>query len=288
MSGDLLRLVPDPPIAPERIVIKPGKRRAAVIDFIASARRSLLMSIFRCDDLLVLQALGEAVTRGVQVEVLVTGRARGWGKRLKPLAGCLEFMGVSVRRFPKGVPKYHAKYMVADDCSALIGTMNLTRKSFRNTRDFLLVTSDPEVVSGLASLFRVDMAGAPAQQLNERLVVGPEGSRARIEELITAATRSIRIMDHKLSDPRILALLRDRQRSGVAVEIQQADPLGALAPHGRLIVIDGELALFGSLGLSAKSLDERRELAVIVREPELVAKLERQFSKRSSACAAAA
>jgi phosphatidylserine/phosphatidylglycerophosphate/cardiolipin synthase-like enzyme len=239
------------------------------------------MSLFRCDDLGVLHALGEAAARGVGVEVMVTGRAKGWGKRLGPLAACLKCMGVSVHRFPKGIPKYHAKYMVADERSALIGTLNLTRKCFRRTRDFLLETSDSDAVSSLVALFRGDMRGAPppAAALSRRLIVAPNDARVRIEALLANARRSIRIMDHKLSDPGILAILRDRQRHGVSVEVQQTDPAGTLVPHGRLVVIDSSIAIFGSLALSAKSLDGRRELAVVIQHPELVAKLDRQFDK---------
>ncbi|MDX2152781.1 MAG: phospholipase D-like domain-containing protein [Bryobacteraceae bacterium] len=280
--------VPSAPDARDRIIIKPRKRRDAVVQLIRSARTTLLLSIFRCDDLEVLQALGEAAARGVRVEVLVTSRAKGWGKRLAPLAACLQYMGVSVHRFPKAVPKYHAKYIIADRQTALIGTTNLTRKCFRRTRDFLFQTSDPQLVASVLALFESDLYGEPPAPLNPRLIVAPDGARERIEELLLGARRSIRIMDHKLSDPRILRILRQRQSEGIAIEVQQADPSGELTPHGRLLVIDSAVAVLGSLALSEKSLNERRELAVLIRQPELVAKLERQFDKHPHTIARAA
>jgi phosphatidylserine/phosphatidylglycerophosphate/cardiolipin synthase-like enzyme len=274
-------LVEKAPSGRDRVVIKPAKRREAVLGFIRAARHSLLLSIFRCDDLEVLQVLGEAAARGVQVEVMITGRAKGWGKRLGPLAGCLQCMGVSVHQFPKGIPKYHAKYMVADGCAALIGTLNFTRKCFRSTRDFLLETADQEVVASLTALFRGDMRGAfvPAAGQEGRLIVSPDDARSRIEALLGGAQHSIRIIDHKLSDPAILALLHERARHGVSIEVQDYDPTEQLTPHGRLIVIDGTVAILGSLALSTKSLNGRREIAVVIRQPDLVAKLDRQFDK---------
>ncbi|MBI1898043.1 MAG: hypothetical protein HYS04_16150 [Acidobacteria bacterium] len=134
MSG--LRLVV-PAATRDRVVCKPEARKNAVLAFIRGARRTLLLSVFRCDDLEILHELGEAVTRGVRVEALVTGRAKGWGKRLGPLAGCLERMGVRVHRFSRAGMKYHAKFMVADGERALVGTMNLTHRCFRRTRDFV-------------------------------------------------------------------------------------------------------------------------------------------------------
>jgi cardiolipin synthase A/B len=264
----------------ERVISKPKARRKAIIEFIRSAERSLLLSVFRCDDLMVLHELGEAVGRGVQVEALVTGRAKGWGKRLSPLAGCLSRMGVTVHRF-KPSNKYHAKFMVADDRVALIATQNLTRRCFRRTRDFLLVTHNSEITSALSATFRADLEGTAAPTVN-RLIFGPGGSRNRIERILAGAQRSIRILDHKLSDAGILAILRDRMRNGVDVAVESGKDSGTMTPHGRLIIVDGAVALFGSFALTSQSLDTRRELAVIVEDACLVTKLERQFAKAAS------
>jgi phosphatidylserine/phosphatidylglycerophosphate/cardiolipin synthase-like enzyme len=261
-----------------------------VIEFIRSARRSLLLSVFRCDDLPVLHELAEAAARGVHVEVLVTERARGWGKRLGPLAGCLARMGAAVYRFQRAGMKYHAKYMVADEERALVGTLNLTRKCFRRTRDFLLVTQDAAIAQSLVRLFRADAAGHPLADTiwTSRLILGPGSSRQGIEALLSDARRSIRILDHKLSDPGILALLRDCKRKGISVEVESGALDSELSPHGRLIVIDGRIAVFGSFSLTSRSLDSRRELAILVEEPPLVAKLDRQFDRIKSVKSVAA
>lgn len=279
MSG--LRLVV-PAATRDRLVCKPEARKNAVLAFIRGARRTLLLSVFRCDDLEILHELGEAVTRGVRVEALVTGRAKGWGKRLGPLAGCLERMGVRVHRFSRAGMKYHAKFMVADGERALVGTMNLTHRCFRRTRDFLVVTHDAGVVAGLAALFRADAAGGELEGgSSERLIVGPDGARQRLEALLAGARRSIRILDHKISDPRILAILRDRQRHGVVVEVESSDAGGSVAPHGRLVVVDHALAVVGSFALSEASLGGRREVGLLIHEAELVKKLDKQFDKAS-------
>jgi cardiolipin synthase A/B len=263
--------------AAERVVCKPFARQVAVLEFIRSAEHSLLLSMFRCDHLAILHELGEAVARGVKVEVLVTGRAKGWGKRLNPLAGCLNCMGVTVHRF-RSSGKYHAKYMVADGRAAIVATQNLTRKCFTRTRDFLLVTQDPAVVGALARTFRADLDGKPAP-VTARLILGPDASRDRIEQLLAAARTSIRILDHKMSDPGVLAILGDRTRNGVDVVVESGSDKAGKTPHGRLIIIDGVVAVFGSFALTTQSLDSRRELAVVIAEPALVEKLERQFEK---------
>ncbi len=54
---------------------------------------------------------------------------------------------------------------------------------------------------------------------------------------------------------------------------RDAGPLRPLRAHGKLLLIDDRAALIGSLALSPASLDRRRELAVVVRDPRLVAAL---------------
>ena len=136
------------------------KRRAAIIDVIRSAKKRLLISLFRCTDFPILDAIAEVRQRNVEVKLLLTPRARGWEKRLKELGAYLESMGVLVHPYSDPVVKYHAKYLVADDGPALVGSLNMTAKCFGATCDFILVTHEPEVVSGLQKPVRGGLAGA--------------------------------------------------------------------------------------------------------------------------------
>ncbi|PWU12044.1 MAG: hypothetical protein C5B51_01490 [Terriglobia bacterium] len=261
---------------PDRIVLAVEKRRDAVLEVIHSARRRLLISLFRCTDFAVLDAIAEALHRKIEVRLLLTPRARGWEKRLKELGAYLESMGAQVRRYADAVVKYHAKYIVADDGPALVGSLNFTGKCFGVTCDFILITHDAGLVSGLQNLFETDWLAPhstfPAG-ISERLVVGPDRARAQLTALLASARRSIHIIDHKLADPAIGALLKAKKAEGVKVEVLGAGQLGGLLPHGKLILIDGHTASFGSMALDALSLDFRREVAVIVKDPRCVRKL---------------
>jgi hypothetical protein len=60
------------------VIVAPDERRDAVLRVIGAARERLILSIFRCDDLAVIDGLADALRRKVRVEVLITGRAKGW------------------------------------------------------------------------------------------------------------------------------------------------------------------------------------------------------------------
>ena len=264
----------------ERVVFVPDERLPAVLDLIGAARRHLILSLFRCDDFRVLDALAAALQRNVRVEVLLTGRAKGWKKRLDELWGVLESMGAKLHRYADPVVKYHAKYLVADDGPALVSSLNFTRECFTNTCDFLLITSARPVVTSLRRLFEADCrapeASLPAR-LSRRLIIGPEHARRRLTGLLGRAHRSIRIVDPKLTDPAILDLLKAKRAAGVQVRVIGRGQMGGCRPHGKMILVDESVAVIGSLSLSALSLDFRREVAVEVRDRVCVRELTRVF-----------
>jgi phosphatidylserine/phosphatidylglycerophosphate/cardiolipin synthase-like enzyme len=269
---------PQPAAAPipDQVILAVERRRDAVLDVIHSARKRLLISVFRCTDVQVLDAIGEALHRGVEVRMLMTPRARGWEKRLKELGAYLESMGAKVHPYADSVVKYHAKYLLADNGPALIGSLNLTAKCFTATCDFILITHDPEVVAGLRELFEVDWLAPhstlPAK-LSPRLIIGPERARAQLTELLQSARRSIHIIDHKMDDLNVKAILKAKKAAGVEVKVLGEGQVAGLLSHGKLTLVDGKIATFGALALSALSLDFRREVSVRIDDPKCVRKL---------------
>jgi cardiolipin synthase len=268
----------------DRVVLAPAKRRDSVVELIRAARRKLILSLFRCDDFEVLDEVGEALERGVEVRVLMTPRAKGWGKRLKNLWTLLESMGAQLQRY-SGARKYHAKYVVADDGPAMVASLNFTRKCFQKTCDFLVVTHDPAVVAGLQRLFESDwsqpMAPLPAG-LSDRLVVAPDAARDRAALLLRSACESIEMIDHRATDPEIVAILNRRRNENVGIRVLGRGSIDGLRSHGKLILIDGRVALTGSMSLSTPALTWRREVSLIVEDPGCV-RLLRDFFDRAAA-----
>lgn len=263
----------------EQLFLDPPERRQAMLNIVAHARERLVLSLFRCDDFGILDALAAALDRGVKVETILTKRAKG-KKRLKKLWRALEEMGGVVHRYADPVVKYHAKYLVADGKVALITTLNPTRKCFTRTWDIVLTTDDRSVVRSVSTLFALDAAGErvmPRHRLSSRLIIGPEGARSRMRALIMSARKSIDILDHKLSDPDLVELLRERRARGIVVSVIGRQPIRTMLPHGKLLIVDKARAAFGSMAMSTLSLDFRREVSVVVDAPVLLRQLNRFY-----------
>jgi hypothetical protein len=248
----------------DRVAIAPAERRAAVLDTIAGARSRLILSLFRCDDFGVLDALVAALTRGVAVDVLMTDRAKGGRKSRDQLSDVLAHSGATLHRYGDAVAKYHAKYMAADGRLALVGSANWTRKCLDETCDFVLTTGERGVVRAIERLFAADCAGEPLEGSagHDRLVVAPERAREKMAALLESARHSIDIVDPKLTDPEMRRVLVDRRDAGVRVTCHGRGRVGDRSAHGKLVVIDGRTAVIGSLSLSAVHLGFRRELAM--------------------------
>jgi cardiolipin synthase len=257
---------------PDRLVVSMEDRRATVIDIIRSAQRHIALSLFRCNDDAIFAELAAATGRGVVVDVLTTSRAKGGRKRLAKLRKSLDETGATVTMYTDAVVKYHAKYLVADDGPALVASLNLTKKCFRRTCDAIVVTWDPDVVSSLRRLMAVDAARERMpDDLSDRLVIGPERARRQFTSFIAEARTSIRLIDAKLSDPDLVALLKTRRSEGVTVEVFDSKRLGEWKSHGKILLIDDKRLVVGSLALAALSLDFRREIAIVVDEPTAIA-----------------
>ncbi|MBM3793298.1 MAG: hypothetical protein FJW31_04365 [Acidobacteria bacterium] len=249
----------------ERVILTPAERRPAILDAIAAAQSKVRLSMFRCTDFRVMDALAAAQQRGVAVKLLLTQRAKGWEKKIRELGQYLESMGAEVHRYGLAGTKYHAKYLVVDDCLALISSANLTLRYFEKTSDFILETRDAGVVANLIRLFEADTAtpGVPLPaDWNRRLIVGPDVSRTEFVARIAAAQKSMRIVDHRVKDPQMLALLRERERAGVKIAVYGKKSIPGLKSHGKMMLIDGAYAILGSISLSPPALGNRRELSV--------------------------
>jgi phosphatidylserine/phosphatidylglycerophosphate/cardiolipin synthase-like enzyme len=254
-----------------RIVTSVEERRDVILSVVREARRELSLSLFRCNDDAVFEALADAVARGVAVNALITSRAKGGQKKLRRLWDRLQDTGASIAAYNDPVVKYHAKYLIADDGPAVVASCNFTRKCFTKTCDAVVVTHDPAIVEGLRQVMLADREGRRAPDtLTPQLIVGPERARRQITRLIESATRRIRIIDPKLSDPDVLALLNARRAAGIAVDVYGSKRLGDLKSHGKIMLVDDRIAVVGSLALAALSLDFRREVAIIVDDPAAV------------------
>jgi len=151
----LLGVLPDGPTG------CPSRLRDVIRDAIAAARRSvLLVSPYFIPGDSVLSALGDAVGRGVEVNVLVAGTndhaTVAWAMHslLLPFAEA----GVRVWEFRGAL--MHAKAAIFDDSRAIVGTSNFDQQSLHHSYEVNLVANGGDLPRQLASILREDLEQA--------------------------------------------------------------------------------------------------------------------------------
>ncbi|BBY59903.1 phospholipase D-like domain-containing protein [Mycolicibacterium sarraceniae] len=125
--------------------------------FIDTAQRRLYIQHPKYVDAVILDHIAAAAHRGVKVKVLCGGKhgISEWDI-LDTFASLrtLRRVGVKVRK-QKNL-RVHAKLLIVDDSSVLVGSMNIDRSAFDLRRELGITTDDPDVVARLREVFQDD------------------------------------------------------------------------------------------------------------------------------------
>jgi cardiolipin synthase A/B len=129
---------------------------------IVSARRRIdIVNPYFVPDETAVETLIEAVARGVQVRVLVSGRRNdNWLARQnsRRLYGTLLDGGVHLHEYHHSM--IHQKVMLVDGCWCTVGTSNFDNRSFAHNEETSVCLCDTRFVAAMTSIFDEDLAGS--------------------------------------------------------------------------------------------------------------------------------
>jgi phosphatidylserine/phosphatidylglycerophosphate/cardiolipin synthase-like enzyme len=279
-----LRSLPAAPVA-TGVFVQPDDGREPVLDEIEAAQCAIDISVHLLSDDDLIDALAGAVERGVRVRVMLEEHPFGGGGSVDEDAEALREGGVEVRWSGSSVRFSHAKFAIVDRQVALVMNQNLTTASFNGNREFGAVTSDPTRVAVVQDVFDKDWAGRETDDPPPPFIASPDNSRTRFLDLIDDAERSIDFYAEVIRDEEFVRAIGAAERRGVAVRLIVDETLDeddqAIAAaldrsgveirlssdlyiHAKLMVIDRSVAIVGSQNFTATSLDENRELAIVL------------------------
>ena len=298
-----LRMVADAPT--QRLLVMPDDGAAAVVELIDQAREQLLLKQFKLQSEAVEQALLRARQRGVQVRVMLNPHTSGGDRWNDEAFALLQGWGIEVQWTSDSFPVTHEKSLVVDRQAALIATFNLSDKYFTETRDFGVVSHDPVVIEQVTAGFEADWHRQFfVPRLDVGLVWSSAHSRGQMARVIDAATRTLWIQHPKYVDAVILERIVSARQRGVKVRVlcggkhglsdwDVYDTFSSLRVmelfgvkirrqkqpklHAKLILVDGQAAMTGSMNIDRSAFDVRRELGIEVDAPAVVERLRATF-----------
>jgi cardiolipin synthase len=286
------------------LLVEPEDGYHSVDAFIASAKRSVDMTMYELADPTVETELVAAAGRGVDVRVLLD-RPYSGAEVNRAAYARLASGGVHVA-WSSGGQIVHQKSITVDHSTSLIMTGNLTARYYATTRDFGLFDSRPADVAAIESTFAVDFAGgAPTPAPDGTDLQWSPGSQAALVSLIGSAHSTVVAENEEMDSSPIEAALEADARRGVTVKVVMTassswrsafDRLEAsgvhvlvyrgerpLYIHAKAVVVDAGLAdqqaFVGSENFSAASLEFNRELGVVTADPTVVGGLSAVLTK---------
>lgn len=283
------------------LVVLPDDTAKPILAAITGAVRTLRVKMFVFSDPTLLEAVIAAKRRGVKVQVMLNPARRSGEQDNEAARQTLQQAHIEVQDANPAFDLTHEKSMVVDDHTAFVQSLNWTTKNMTETRDYAVVTKSSHDVAEILDCFETDWhrkAFAPRDK--SQLVWCPGPGRDRICRLIDEARHTLFVQNERFQDSVIIERLVRASRRGVKVHVMARpshtlkrdklvegvgglrimDDVGIkihklkhLKLHGKMLLADGVAAIVGSINFAAGSLDDRRELAIEVRDDEVVDRL---------------
>ncbi len=166
------------PKAPS-LFIEPQAGRAPILQAINSARSEIRLGICNISDPEIGNALGAAVARGVNVEVIVD--QADYQAKPPEQAEVAQLLAdhVSVHLSNSVFPQSFEKELVIDQRQIVIMTMCLIPQTFEDTRDYGLILANPARSSRKSLRFSTTTGPTPPRRVNRPAALQPDSRLAR-------------------------------------------------------------------------------------------------------------
>lgn len=292
------------------LIVEPDDGKTIVLSLISGAHENITLTIYELTDADIIAALVKAQGRGVFVRVLYNNNSFASMNETNPNDGAvlnLSRAGVATKPASPVFTVTHQKTLTIDGTRSIIMTFNLEPNYFNTTRDFGIVTTNMSEVREIADVFDADWNYQAVTPTLPSLVWSPVNSRAKILGVIDHATRTLDVYNEEITDQQCINALVAAAKRGVAVRViaadldgdgknknapalaslnasgAQAKTITSLYIHAKMVLADyqtpDQVAYIGSENLGYVSLNENRELGILVTEKPILDRLESVFSQ---------
>jgi phosphatidylserine/phosphatidylglycerophosphate/cardiolipin synthase-like enzyme len=277
------------------LFVEPEDGVSPVLDEITGAKQSIDVEVYILSDERIISALEQAAKRGIAVRVMLEEHPFGGPGTEQKVKNRLQAAGIETNWSNPAFRFSHIKMIIIDNRTALILSLNLSRSAFTGNRDFGAITTRPAEVAQARAIFTADWTRTEAP--DGPLVVSPTDSRGQLLTLIDHAQRSLDIYAEVMRDREIIDALKRAAGRGVNVRLVMsaqtiegsAERLELAAAgvqprivdnpyiHAKMVLADGDQAFIGSQNFTSTSLDQNREVGVILTDSTNLHRLQRVF-----------
>ena len=142
--------------------------RERIARFIDQAKHTLFVQNERFQDLVIIERMVRAASRGVKVHIMATPPHTLKMEKIVEGVGGLRIMddvGIKIHKLKH--LKLHGKMLLADGCRAIIGSINLTPGSFDHRRELAIEIHDVDVIERLQKIADHDWENSHTLDLSD-------------------------------------------------------------------------------------------------------------------------
>lgn len=294
-----------------KVYVEPDSGDGFLTDAIRGAQKSVWLEMYLLSDRNIIRALEETAHRGIDVRVMLEPHPFGGGTSPRRTMDELSASGAKTEDSSSSFKLTHEKGMIIDGTAAYIMTSNFTRSALggysggsgTRNREYDIVDTNSQDVQAIINIFNADWNRSNVSVNDSNLVVSPDNSRSDLTSLINNAHKSLLVTGEEMNDSGIENALASAAKRGVKVQVILPAPSGSssdsnrpgidqitasgvqvkedhqLYMHAKIIIADGQLAFVGSENISTQSLDQNRELGILVSDPTVLSTLQQTFQQ---------
>ncbi|WP_329569207.1 phospholipase D-like domain-containing protein [Kitasatospora sp. NBC_01266] len=273
-----------------------------IYNFINSATKTLDMTMYELQDTTAVNDLIAREHAGVTVRVILDRKETSTNNAAY---NTLTKAGVGVVWSSSQFVYTHQKTITVDGSESLVLSGNLTSKYYSTSRDYGVFDNDANDVNSIEQVFDADYTGQSITPSDgDNLLWSPTDARTRLLSIINGATTTLDVEEEELSDPAVVDAIANQAQNGVTVrvvvenpssyssEISEIENAGGTVVgyssstgfyvHAKAIVADYGLSTaaveVGSMNMTTNSLDNNRELGIILTDTGVESVVENAFN----------
>jgi phosphatidylserine/phosphatidylglycerophosphate/cardiolipin synthase-like enzyme len=285
------------------LVVLPDQGESGIYNFVNSATQSIDITIYELRDTTLVNDLIAKQQAGVTVRVIMDGQHTSIDG---PAYDALQAAGVGVTWSSPSFTYTHQKTITVDGAESYISTGNFDTTYYATSRDYGIFDTDSADVSAIEDVFNADYNQTSITPSDgDNLVWSPTDSQSQLLNLINGAQTSLDIEQEEFGDSTLVNAIVAAEQRGVTVRVvaenennsytsklNQVTAAGGQVTtytsstgyyiHAKAIVADygtaTAKAFAGSENFSSNSLNNNRELGIILSDSGVVSGLESAFT----------
>jgi hypothetical protein len=302
-AATLLAAAPAQAAGTYSLLILPDQGETQIYNFINSATSSVDMTMYELNDTTVDNDLIARQKAGVDVRVILDQAEQSYNQAAY---NALTAAGVSVVWSSTSFTYTHQKTITVDNKESYISTGNLDTTYYSTSRDYGVFDTDANDVAAVVAVFNADFAHTSITPGDgDDLVWSPTDSQTHLLALVNGAQHTLDVQEEEFSDTQLVDAIVSAAQRGVTVrlvlenedndyasEISQVEAAGAKVKtytsstgfyiHAKAIVADYGTStakvFVGSENMTSNSLNDNRELGLIVSDAGVLSGVESTFT----------